>query len=91
MVRHFSQLVLISVKRTGRVDTPQITFFGPYPTKSSHLKLVRDPKEVLLNFYLDICSMGWDGREPYLLPRAVRALQSHALQYQFQGSGTILS
>ncbi|KAF8328782.1 uncharacterized protein EI90DRAFT_3125526 [Cantharellus anzutake] len=55
-----------------------ITLFGPYPTRRIQivLKLVRDPKEILLNFDLDICSMGWDGKELYLLPRAARALQT---------------
>lgn len=55
-----------------------ITFFSAYPNKRVQivLKLVKHPREVLLNFDLDICSMGWDGTELWLLPRAARALQS---------------
>ncbi|KDQ15117.1 hypothetical protein BOTBODRAFT_32093 [Botryobasidium botryosum FD-172 SS1] len=55
-----------------------ITFFSDYPTKRIQivLKLVKDPKEVLLNFDLDICSLGWDGKEAWMLPRAVRALET---------------
>ena len=40
------------------------------------LKLVASPLEVLLNFDLDVASMGFDGHDLWLLPRAVRALQS---------------
>lgn len=60
-----------------------ITFFSSYPTKRVQivLKLVKDPKEVLLNFDLDVCSVGWDGQEVWLLPRAARALQSQSSFY----------
>ncbi|KAJ7721707.1 hypothetical protein B0H16DRAFT_1473763 [Mycena metata] len=40
------------------------------------LKLASDPKDVLLNFDLDICSMGWDGSDVWMLPRAARALET---------------
>ncbi|KAF9506763.1 hypothetical protein BS47DRAFT_380967 [Hydnum rufescens UP504] len=55
-----------------------ITFFSNYPIKRVQiiLKLVNSPKEVLLNFDLDICAMGWDGKEVWLLPRAARALET---------------
>ncbi|KAF9514958.1 hypothetical protein BS47DRAFT_1392049 [Hydnum rufescens UP504] len=55
-----------------------ITFFSNYPIKRVQiiLKLVDSPKEVLLNFDLDICAMGWDGKEVWLLPRAARALET---------------
>lgn len=55
-----------------------ITFFSNYPTKRIQivLKLVSTPKEVLLNFDLDICAAGYDGTEVYLLPRTARALAS---------------
>lgn len=51
-----------------------------YPLKRVQivLKLVKSTKEVLLNFDLDVCSMGWDGQELWLLPRAARALQCKA-------------
>ncbi|KAJ7464943.1 hypothetical protein B0H11DRAFT_2240373 [Mycena galericulata] len=40
------------------------------------LKLVESPKDVLLNFDLDICAMGWDGIDVWMLPRAARALET---------------
>jgi hypothetical protein len=60
-----------------------ITFFSNYPIKRVQiiLKLVDSPKEVLLNFDLDICAMGWDGKEVWLLPRAARALESEPLAH----------
>ncbi|KAF8307465.1 hypothetical protein DL93DRAFT_2101256 [Clavulina sp. PMI_390] len=55
-----------------------ITFFSRYPTKRIQivLKLVKDPREVLLNFDLDIASMGWDGNDLWALPRAARAIET---------------
>lgn len=55
-----------------------LTFFSQYPIKRVQivLKLVNNPKEVLLNFDLDVCSMGYDGSSLVLLPRAARALES---------------
>lgn len=40
------------------------------------LKLVHNPLQVLLNFDLDQCAMGFDGEELYMLPRAARAIES---------------
>ncbi|KAF8287609.1 hypothetical protein DL93DRAFT_2174350 [Clavulina sp. PMI_390] len=56
-----------------------ITFFSEYPIKRVQivLKLIRNPKEVLLNFDLDVCAMGYDGTSLFMLPRAARALESH--------------
>ncbi|KAF8307466.1 hypothetical protein DL93DRAFT_131186 [Clavulina sp. PMI_390] len=55
-----------------------ITFFAKYPIKRVQIvmKLVKNPREVLLNFDLDVASMGWDGKELWALPRAVRALET---------------
>ncbi|KAF8311713.1 hypothetical protein DL93DRAFT_2098630 [Clavulina sp. PMI_390] len=55
-----------------------ITFFSEYPVKRLQvvLKLVGSPKEVLLNFDLDICAMGYDGTSLIMLPRAARALET---------------
>ncbi|KAF8300426.1 hypothetical protein DL93DRAFT_577129 [Clavulina sp. PMI_390] len=55
-----------------------ITFFSEYPLKRVQvvLKLVPNPKEVLLNFDLDICAMGYDGTSLMMLPRAARALET---------------
>lgn len=54
------------------------SFMSDYPTKRIQivLKLVKHPREILLNFDLDPCAMGYDGSEVYMLPRAARALQS---------------
>lgn len=59
-------------------NSKTISFVSRYPLKRLQvvLKLTKNPKEVLLNFDLDICSMGWDGKDLYLLPRAARALES---------------
>ncbi|KAF8320356.1 hypothetical protein DL93DRAFT_2224719 [Clavulina sp. PMI_390] len=55
-----------------------ITFFSDYPIKRIQivLKLVENPKAVLLNFDLDICAMGYDGATLIMLPRAARALET---------------
>ncbi|KAJ6491275.1 hypothetical protein C8R47DRAFT_1122152 [Mycena vitilis] len=54
-----------------------ITFHAKYPLRRIQivLKLVESPLEVLLNFDLDICAMGWDGSNVWMLPRAARALE----------------
>ncbi|KAJ7190054.1 hypothetical protein GGX14DRAFT_408309 [Mycena pura] len=59
-------------------NSKTITFYSQYPTRRLQivLKLVKSPKDVLLNFDLDICAMGWDGSELWMLPRAARALES---------------
>ncbi|KDQ18724.1 hypothetical protein BOTBODRAFT_29097 [Botryobasidium botryosum FD-172 SS1] len=59
-------------------NSKTITFFTHYPTRRVQivLKLVDNPKDVLLNFDLDVCSMGWDGEEVWMLPRAARALET---------------
>ncbi|KAJ6616500.1 hypothetical protein B0H10DRAFT_2037383 [Mycena sp. CBHHK59/15] len=55
-----------------------ITFYARYPLRRIQivLKLVESPRAVLLNFDLDICAMGWDGSELWMLPRAARALET---------------
>ncbi|KAF9458011.1 hypothetical protein BDZ94DRAFT_1292213 [Collybia nuda] len=40
------------------------------------LKLIGSPREVLLNFDLDICAVGYDGTEVWLVPRCARALET---------------
>ncbi|KZT38484.1 hypothetical protein SISSUDRAFT_1061942 [Sistotremastrum suecicum HHB10207 ss-3] len=59
-------------------NSKTITFFSSYPTQRIQivLKLVRNPKEVLLNFDLDVCAVGFDGGEVYMLPRTARALET---------------
>ncbi|KAJ6572093.1 hypothetical protein B0H19DRAFT_677499 [Mycena capillaripes] len=55
-----------------------ITFYARYPLRRIQivLKLVESPREVLLNFDLDICAMGWDGSNVWMLPRAARSLET---------------
>ncbi|KAJ7753722.1 hypothetical protein B0H16DRAFT_1833847 [Mycena metata] len=55
-----------------------ITFYAKYPLRRIQivLKLARSPRDVLLNFDLDICAMGWDGSNVWMLPRAARALET---------------
>lgn len=59
-------------------NSKTISFLSSYPHRRFQiiLKLVRNPAEVLLNFDLDICAMGYDGTSLRMLPRAARALES---------------
>lgn len=59
-------------------NSKTVTFYSRYPLRRIQvvLKLVKSPKAVLLNFDLDVCAMGWDGTELWMLPRAARALES---------------
>jgi len=58
-------------------NSKTISFLTSYPNRRFQiiLKKVRHPKEVLLNFDLDICAVGYDGKEVWMLPRMVRALE----------------
>ncbi|KAJ3795037.1 hypothetical protein GGU11DRAFT_793730 [Lentinula aff. detonsa] len=70
----------------GSVDAPflvvrnsqTITLYSEWPKRRVQivLKLVKSPREVLLNFDLDSCAAGWDGKEVWMLPRFVRALET---------------
>ncbi|KAJ7698595.1 hypothetical protein B0H17DRAFT_1328498 [Mycena rosella] len=55
-----------------------ITFYARYPLRRIQivLKLAESPKNILLNFDLDVCAMGWDGASLWMLPRAARALET---------------
>ncbi|KAK7453509.1 hypothetical protein VKT23_011788 [Stygiomarasmius scandens] len=59
-------------------NSQTITIYSSYPNRRVQivLKLVKSPREVLLNFDLDICAVGYDGREVWMLPRFVRALET---------------
>ncbi|KAJ7128820.1 hypothetical protein C8R43DRAFT_1210328 [Mycena crocata] len=59
-------------------NSKTITFYSRYPLRRVQivLKLVKSPRAVLLNFDLDVCAMGWDGKEVWMLPRAARALET---------------
>lgn len=62
-------------------NSQTITLYSEWPRRRVQivLKLVKTPREVLLNFDLDICGCGWDGTEAYLLPRCARTLESRCL------------
>jgi hypothetical protein len=59
-------------------NSQTITLYSAWPQRRVQivLKLVKDPREVLLNFDLDICAVGFDGTRPWILPRCMRALES---------------
>ncbi|KAJ4464596.1 hypothetical protein C8R41DRAFT_859730 [Lentinula lateritia] len=59
-------------------NSQTITLYSEWPKRRVQivLKLVKTPREVLLNFDLDICAAGWDGKEVWMLPRFVRALET---------------
>jgi hypothetical protein len=59
-------------------NSKTISFLPNFPRRRFQiiLKIVKNPAEILLNFDLDICAMGFDGECVYMLPRAVRALES---------------
>ncbi|KAJ7199724.1 hypothetical protein B0H12DRAFT_1081338 [Mycena haematopus] len=48
-------------------NSKTITFYAHYP--------IEEDTNVLLNFDLDICAVGWDGNDVWMLPRAARALE----------------
>ncbi|KAL0578669.1 hypothetical protein V5O48_003335 [Marasmius crinis-equi] len=59
-------------------NSQTITLYSSWPTKRVQiiLKLVDNPREVLLNFDLDPCAVGYDGLNVWMLPRFVRALET---------------
>ncbi|KAG8810839.1 hypothetical protein FRC17_002740 [Serendipita sp. 399] len=59
-------------------NSKTISFISNYPTRRFQiiLKICQSPAEVLLNFDLDICAVGYDGAQIYMLPRAARALET---------------
>lgn len=59
-------------------NSQTITLYSEWPRRRVQivLKLVRSPRDVLLNFDLDICAVGYNGQEVYMLPRFVRAIES---------------
>ncbi|PVF98265.1 hypothetical protein CPB86DRAFT_825813 [Serendipita vermifera] len=62
-------------------NSKTISFISNFPRRRFQiiLKIVKNPAEVLLNFDLDICAMGFDGENVYMLPRAARALESESM------------
>ncbi|PBK72559.1 hypothetical protein ARMSODRAFT_1016511 [Armillaria solidipes] len=59
-------------------NSQTITFHSAWPRKRVQivLKLMNSPREVLLNFDLDVCAAGYDGSNVWMLPRFVRAVET---------------
>ncbi|KAJ7776447.1 hypothetical protein B0H16DRAFT_1712823 [Mycena metata] len=59
-------------------NSKTITFYTRHPLRrvQTILKLGKTPKDILLNFDLDVCAVGWDGNTVWMLPRAACALET---------------
>jgi hypothetical protein len=59
-----------------------ITIVSKYPYRHIQivLRLYKSPAEILMGFDVDCCSVGYDGKKVWTLPRAHRAL-SHGYKY----------
>lgn len=55
-----------------------INFLTDYPNRRIQivLKLLSTPTDVLLNFDLDACAIGFDGSSVFMLPRCARAIET---------------
>ena len=55
-----------------------VTFLADYPNRRIQivLKLLPSPTQVLLNFDLDACALGFDGKKVMMLPRCARAIET---------------
>ncbi|KAL8655587.1 MAG: hypothetical protein Q9210_000797 [Variospora velana] len=55
-----------------------INFIPAYPNRRIQiiLKLLPSPLDILLNFDLDVCAVGFDGSQVLMLPRCARALET---------------
>ncbi|KAL8690061.1 MAG: hypothetical protein Q9218_004414 [Villophora microphyllina] len=55
-----------------------INFIPKYPNRRVQivLKLLSSPLDILLNFDLDACALGFDGSQVVMLPRCARALET---------------
>jgi hypothetical protein len=64
-------------------NSQTVTMYSKWPTRRVQivLKLVKSPREVLLNFDLDICAAGFDGTSVWMLPRFVRAIESMLIPF----------
>ncbi|KAL8633782.1 hypothetical protein Q9189_000518 [Teloschistes chrysophthalmus] len=66
-----SDVVVLKTSRT-------INFIPKYPSRRIQiiLKLLASPLDILLNFDLDACALGFNGSRVLMLPRCARALES---------------
>ncbi|KAJ3752869.1 hypothetical protein EV360DRAFT_88328 [Lentinula raphanica] len=79
-------IIEVYQENLGSADAPflvvrnsqTLTLYSEWPKRRVQivLKLAKSPREVLLNFDLDICAVGWDGKQVWMLPRFVRALET---------------
>lgn len=87
-----ARAAILKIFKNDFLFARQSRFLSNFPTKRIQivLKLVKSPKDVLLNFDLDLCAMGYDGTELWMLPRSARAIQSTAKASNLrEKSGTI--
>lgn len=59
-------------------NSKTINLLADYPNRRIQivLKLIQSPTQVLLNFDLDACALGFNGKDVLLLPRCARALET---------------
>lgn len=59
-------------------NSKTINFLADYPNRRVQivLKHIQSPMQVLLNFDLDACALGFNGKEVLMLPRCARALET---------------
>ena len=59
-------------------NSKTINLLADYPNRRIQivLKLIHSPTQVLLNFDLDACALGFNGSEVLMLPRCARALET---------------
>lgn len=59
-------------------NSKTINLLADYPNRRIQivLKLVQSPTNVLLNFDLDACALGFNGKEVLMLPRCARAIET---------------
>ncbi|KAL1743263.1 hypothetical protein HDZ31DRAFT_65212 [Schizophyllum fasciatum] len=64
-------------------NSQTVTLYSKFPTRRVQivLKLVESPREVLLNFDLDICAVAFDGTDVWMLPRCVRAIETGTIVF----------
>lgn len=62
-------------------NSQTVTLYSQFPTKRVQIvmKLMSSPRDVLLNFDLDICAVGFDGAQVWMLPRCARAIESQSI------------
>ncbi|KAG8809115.1 hypothetical protein FRC17_003609, partial [Serendipita sp. 399] len=81
-IEHLFQVFIRNLPEGAEIlvvrNTKTISFLSKFPHRRFQiiLKICPTPAEVLLNFDLDICAMGYDGNQLYMLPRAARALET---------------